>query len=752
MANLIRLDTTIYKETLELVQGCRSKNALWRSFERSLLAGKKTYLGRPFAAYALVLACINRNYQTNLNELVKNPNPKNFMELIEEFVKNERDVKKFEQEQEKIDRGETQKPDFIPDELHEKFIELDQMQEGAEKVEAFEDLVQTHLEPPPITPPEITPIQFPHPTPQIPKTEGEVELNKPPVSYSQANLPPAVTTPPGQMHIEGVANKSQTQTRQPLTTKRLFTKLPKIHLPTSMSTNIQKLTRRYATPKVIASAATSLIGGVVGFGVGGNTGALFGAVVGASTPTIVSQPGFGNFAGSVAKTGINASGNFLSGLSSRRAAIGRGTSSFKALAKKGASRWLILVLLFMFPLIFIVGFTPGVSTPGTSGTPPTTGGGTTGRIPVGGVSSIGGCKFTRAGTAYDIRSTVLQGWITQAANSAGISPAVLASVVMHESPDFVANATDEHDGIRTNQYCVKGKIFCEKSGRVLHSKANQGQDDPCTPEEIAGGARNAQAVGLGQNLDIYNPGRDLCSITESLALSADKLKKSGMTTNPDQAQVNKAINSYFNSCTYGRYSYCDEVWKDVQNCQASPTPPVSQDLASILDWNSRINNALTLGTFYRGHYSTLLQNITNGSYQSGTWAGNSYGSVYWCTYSIIDSYNLAGVSGLSKASHAAVVNMRQWWKTHGVTSGYQYIDGGSVNGVKPGFAIFMERVAGTHTSNEHVALIKSVQLNSVGDGRLETYDSNSTAKTHIYPIVSYNVKNTPYPVRGFGGI
>ncbi|MBI2020437.1 hypothetical protein HYS94_03360 [Candidatus Daviesbacteria bacterium] len=184
------------------------------------------------------------------------------------------------------------------------------------------------------------------------------------------------------------------------------------------------------------------------------------------------------------------------------------------------------------------------------------------------VTNISNCKFTRSGTSLPIKSTTLQGWIVAAGNNAGAAPAVLASIAMHESANFVANADDNHDAIKSNQYCQKAKSFCELNGQVLHS--NPEKDDPCTAEEIARGARTAQAVGLMQLLDIYNQGKgDLCSITNSLAIAAEKLKANGITQQPTQDQVNTAIRLYYNSCNYGSYSYCNEVWQDYQNCQVT---------------------------------------------------------------------------------------------------------------------------------------------------------------------------------------
>lgn len=293
-------------------------------------------------------------------------------------------------------------------------------------------------------------------------------------------------------------------------------------------------------------------------------GAFAGGVLTAGNPLGMLAGGVGgatwNAWGMKALNGTITAGTRLSNIVGRGGLGGFGTGRKVALA----------FLLFGF-LVFGVLISSII--PGDTSTP------TDIAAPISGSGDISSCKFTRAGIPYSIKSSTLQNWIVSAANTAGIAPSVLASVVMHESASFVANAVDSDDSIKNNYYCTKANVFCEKSGHVLHSK--EGLDDPCTPEEVVDGARNAQAVGLGQNIDIYNPGRDLCSITESLTISAAKLKRDGVTSTPNQTQINSAILSYFNHCDYGRYSYCDEVWADVQSCQqTAPLTPTAGTAAS----------------------------------------------------------------------------------------------------------------------------------------------------------------------------
>lgn len=180
----------------------------------------------------------------------------------------------------------------------------------------------------------------------------------------------------------------------------------------------------------------------------------------------------------------------------------------------------------------------------------------------------------------------------------------------------------------------------------------------------------------------------------------------------------------------------------------------SEALGDVLNWASQITNSLARALW--GFLNNLATAITNGSYSTKTWSGASEGAVYWCTYLIIDSYNLAGHQGLSKANHAAVIYMRKWWYTTGAGQGYVYIDYPSNNqllqNVKPGYAMFMEQEAGVFKQREHVNMIKSITVDSRGNGEIITLDSNTPIISHKYSIVEWSIKGIPYPVRGFGGM
>lgn len=173
---------------------------------------------------------------------------------------------------------------------------------------------------------------------------------------------------------------------------------------------------------------------------------------------------------------------------------------------------------------------------------------------------------------------------------------------------------------------------------------------------------------------------------------------------------------------------------------------------AVVDWDKKINDALVSGgggSLSGSGYDNLSHDIVSSCGKSSprsSWEGQ-----YWCTYSIVDSYTLAGFKGMSISNLGGVINMRQWWKS---ASGYKYADGNNqsaLNSMGPGYAIFYESVAGVHNGREHVAEVYKKTIDSRGNGSIDTYDSNSSSKTHHYTVSNWQVLNTPYPVRGFGG-
>lgn len=186
-------------------------------------------------------------------------------------------------------------------------------------------------------------------------------------------------------------------------------------------------------------------------------------------------------------------------------------------------------------------------------------------------------------------------------------------------------------------------------------------------------------------------------------------------------------------------------------------------LANILEWAQKINDALEPGVWdYRNKMMADICNTTGYCAHKRLGATEAYENgeqlslqgIYWCTFIVIDSYNLAGRAGLTPEGHLAVVNMIDYWKN---TSGYQYLDYQHQNHadilkqVKPGYAYFLVQSPELlHTAHEHTGLVKSITFDSRGNGTLVTVESNSSFPGHSYPIVEWEVQNTHYPLRGFG--
>ncbi len=231
----------------------------------------------------------------------------------------------------------------------------------------------------------------------------------------------------------------------------------------------------------------------------------------------------------------------------------------------------LIVLGFLLIMVIILSILAGFTS--IPGGPDSTLGGIT-PPPSGGTLT---CNFTRSGTSSPIKSTILQGWFLDIGNSIGVPPAILASVAMHESPDFVTNADDSNDAIKTNHYCNTGQTVCvAPDNKTSYVRS-------CTSSERASGWREGHAQGLMQIMDLYHPSDDLCSITTSITIAAQQLKSLGITLSPTESDVDSAIQSYFgsSSCTYGAgYSYCDEVWKDYQACTGAAPPPAPPSLCA----------------------------------------------------------------------------------------------------------------------------------------------------------------------------
>lgn len=377
--------------------------------------------------------------------------------------------------------------------------------------------------------------------------------------------------------------------------------------------------------------------------------------------------------------------------------------------------------------------------------------------PVGGApgsGNISSCKFTRADRQeYLIKSSTLAGWINDAANSAGIPPSVLASVAMHENQNFLTTYDNNSPEIINYNFCGAEGINCTQNGQNIANRA-------CTPEEERNGAETDRHRGLLQISSVFYPTVDACNITESLTWAANKLKDYILNNTPTEAQVKAAVAAYggfsgqpCNTHAGYPYDYCDEVWQDYQSCQAGQI--IAGDA---LEWAGQITSELEIGT--GGSYNRMIADISNGSYNATrrtgqTELGIGENGIYWCTYLVIDSYNLADHHEISITDDGWVYYMIQHWKQLPRYVFLDYYNGAHENilrQVRPGYAIFFlndPNATEPRSDGDHAAIVKSISFNPQGDGVLETYDSNlSSGVVTTYPIVGWDIRET---LRGLPG-
>lgn len=182
-----------------------------------------------------------------------------------------------------------------------------------------------------------------------------------------------------------------------------------------------------------------------------------------------------------------------------------------------------------------------------------------------------------------------------------------------------------------------------------------------------------------------------------------------------------------------------------------------------LEWAQKISSALEPG--FDGSNDKMVANISNAGYTAPQSVGTSSGNKYWCTYLVIDAFNLAGHTGLNRASHGGAVYMMGFWKSNGNYVFLDYYNSSHqdvLKQVQPGYSIIFQDNPGTTTIGDfdHAAMVYSINVNAHGDGVIETLDANLPAewgKTITYPISAWDIKGTlrgsnhpNYSIMGFG--
>lgn len=197
-----------------------------------------------------------------------------------------------------------------------------------------------------------------------------------------------------------------------------------------------------------------------------------------------------------------------------------------------------------------------------------------------------------------------------------------------------------------------------------------------------------------------------------------------------------------------------QTYRTVSNTVKTRVGNPSETTSDTLSWAAEINNNLQLGgtdALQRRSYNRMMADISNGSYSATKSPATTQANIYWCTYLVIDSFNLAGAPGLS-LSQAAVDEMVKFWKK---TSGYTFIDylrdnKSALLSVGSGDAIFFQTNVGSFGTLDHTAIIKDLNIDQRGNGTITTYDSNLPWKTVTYTIANWSVESVITPLIGFG--
>lgn len=291
----------------------------------------------------------------------------------------------------------------------------------------------------------------------------------------------------------------------------------------------------------------------------------------------------------------------------------------------------------------------------------------TGIIPPIGSSDISNCKFTRAGNSQLIKSSILASWISNGANTVGVPASILASIAMHESPDFVANAENNHDAIKSNRYCSNGSPVCLRGGEKEH-------DGDCTENEIQAGLKTATAKGLMQLIDVYNPDmneEDFCNIQKNILRGADTLKrKAGSGSLNNENDIKRAVCGYFGpggtTCPYPGGDYGAEAWTDYQNCQTQSPAIGSRSNFVFYCQGNTASQQCSLGQSGCGPTSVAMVLSTFGIIQTPTQVDQVFQSNGWRS------------CGVSPSSLIAAIHS-SWFNGLGFQTGPNLVTGSSFN-------------------------------------------------------------------------
>jgi hypothetical protein len=172
----------------------------------------------------------------------------------------------------------------------------------------------------------------------------------------------------------------------------------------------------------------------------------------------------------------------------------------------------------------------------------------------------------------------------------------------------------------------------------------------------------------------------------------------------------------------------------------------NSDGGPIAQWAQKINDKLEKGG--NKYYSKMQAEVCNGDKcahkkkgPGGSCKGDS-ANCYWCTWLVVDSYNLAGKPIGENLSAVGLINDMKGKDGFGFSGA----SGEGLKKVKPGWAIGFG-------GEGHIGIVKSIKIDDRGNGSITTLEANSGSKGHTWPISNFTVKvGGSLPLNGFAGL
>lgn len=599
-------NTALYKDTVELIRLYNTSPAFRSAFNRLLEVPRVAYKGRPLKLYIKLISNTSPIYKIYTQTPI---NPQNINELFTRVYLDKISFRKLEQA--------TTFPTYIvtPEE-HQQIQVIEGLPEGKNKIQAYEQLTnqktpsrETKLTPQ-LKPSQESTARKPitsQPTQQtfVNSAEAEEQLEtveEPPMEDAEPYNP--------QINKMSLGYLKRLNKRLPtLANRYIVRKVPPLKALRFYQAKAKILTNRFLIRHLIRTRlAMGLIGMGLGGGIFGLPGALLGGAGGWFGPSLIGRGAMG---------WAFRAGSFLTGGGVNvLLALGR-LGIAAAVAFPVVTAIVIAGIAIVVLVVVILPTTPPLSTPTVR------------------AATINSCKFIRSGVSQPINSPRLISFIQEVAAKSGVSAAALASVAMHESPDFVIKADDSHDafgvintttptgcthfglpsiGMGSSSTGALGLMQVQPpkhihdqiaaSGKIPTFESVRAYDEP-------GVIRGASMIG--KTVDSLTL-QDMCDIRTSLYLGAGVLISKNRGNPPTTSvEVERSVCDYFGrsprtgTCTYStndQFNYGIDAREDFNSCPtlANPTPgSIGFSLTCPLDPINNKNFYVTCGTATNPH-------------------------------------------------------------------------------------------------------------------------------------------------------